>query len=60
MDLFTIIKSEDMKLISPFVEGGISKLKKADKEKLKIAMTNYKKSDKEYSFDDNIIILVAA
>ena len=57
MDLFTIIKSEDMKLISPFVEGGISKLKKADKEKLKIAMTNYKKSDKEYSFDDNIIIL---
>ena len=57
MDLFTIMKSEDIKLISAFVEGGITKLKKADKDKLQNVMTNYKKSDKEYFFDDNSILL---
>ena len=52
MSLYNIIQSygltNDLKLISPFVESGTSKLKKKEKEELHNALINYKKSDREY------------
>ena len=48
MNMFNIIKTEDIKLMSSFIEGGSSSLKKKDKE----ILLNYKKNDKEYLFGD--------
>ena len=57
MDLFNIIQSKDLKLLSPFIEGGTSKLKKEEKKQLEIVMENYSKSDKEYRFGETKINL---
>jgi len=51
--MFNIIKTDNIKLISSFIEGGSSCLKKKDKE----ILSNYQKYDKEYLFDDINIIL---
>jgi superfamily I DNA and RNA helicase len=51
--MFNIIKTGNIKLISSFIEGGSSCLKKKDKE----ILSNYQKYDKEYFFDDIKIIL---
>ena len=52
MSLYNIIQSygltNDLKLISPFVESGTSKLKKKEKEELHNTLINYQKSDREY------------
>jgi len=46
--MFNIIKTNNIKLLSSFIEGGSSSLKKKDKD----ILLNYKKNDKEYSFGD--------
>ena len=40
--MFNIIKTDNIKLISSFIEGGSSSLKKKDKD----ILLNYKKNDK--------------
>jgi DNA polymerase III epsilon subunit-like protein len=57
MNIYQIIKSNDLKLFSPFIEGGITKLKKAEKENLHTILQKYDKSDREFSFDNNTITL---
>ena len=57
MSLYNIIKSKDLKLISPFIEGGTSKLKKKEKEELEVVMDKYKKNYKEYFFGEKSILL---
>ncbi len=57
MSLYNIIKSKDLKLISPFIEGGTSKLKKKEKEELEVVMDKYNKNDKEYFFSEKSILL---
>ena len=46
--MFNIIKTDNIKMMSSFIEGGSSSLKKKDKD----ILLNYKKNDKEYSFGD--------
>ena len=57
MSLYNIIKSKDLKLISPFIEGGVTKLKSKEKVDLLQVMNNYKKNDKEYKFGNETINL---
>ena len=57
MNLYDLIKTNELKPISPFIDGGISKLKKAEKELLKTALNTYNKNDREYIFGDDIITL---
>ena len=51
--MFNIIKTDNIKLVSSFIEGGASSLKKKDKD----VLSSYKKNDKEYIFGDINIIL---
>ena len=53
MNMFNIIKTSNFKLVSPFIEGGYSKLNK----KIKNVLNEYKKNDRDYSFGDTTIIL---
>ena len=57
MNLYNIIKSDDLKLFSPFIEGGTSKLKKDEIIKVGNIMKNYKKNEKIFIFDDQEINL---
>jgi hypothetical protein len=45
MNLYNIIKSYDLKLFAPFIEGGTSKLKKDEKNKLDNIMKSYDKNN---------------
>ena len=61
MSLYNIIKEGDLKKMSPFIQGGITKIKKTGTgftlEKLENICKTYNKNDKEYSFGDIPIIL---
>jgi len=57
MNFFDLIKTNELKPISPFIDGGITKMKKLEKENLKNKLENYIKNDREYDFQDNTIIL---
>jgi len=57
MNIYQIIKSNDLKLFSPFIEGGITKLKKAEKDNLNNILQKYDKSDKDFYFEDIKITL---
>jgi superfamily I DNA/RNA helicase len=57
MNLYDIIKSDNLKLFSPFIEGGTSKLKKDEIIKVGNIMKNYKKNEKIFIFDDQEINL---
>ena len=57
MSLYNIIKSKDLKLISPFIDGGTSKLKKKEKEELESVLDKYQKNNKEYFFGEKSILL---
>lgn len=57
MSLYNIIKSKDLKLISPFIEGGITKLKSKEKVDLLQVINNYEKNEKEYKFGNETINL---
>lgn len=57
MNLYNIIKSNDLKLFSPFIEGGTTKLKKDELIKVSNIMKNYKKNEKTFNLDDEEINL---
>ena len=57
MNLFDLIKTNELKNISSFIDGGITKMKKLEKENLKNKLDNYQKNDKEYNFEDTLILL---
>ena len=61
MSLYNIIKEGNLKNLSPFIQGGITKIKKTGTgftlEKLENICKTYNKNDKEYSFGDIPIIL---
>ena len=57
MNLYNIIKSNDLKLFSPFIEGGTTKLKKEELIKVSNIMKNYKKNEKTFNLDDEEINL---
>jgi DNA polymerase III epsilon subunit-like protein len=57
MNFFDLIKTNELKPISPFIDGGITKMKKLEKENLKNKLVEYQKNDREYNFQDTIISL---
>ena len=57
MNLYDLIKTNELKPISPFIDGGITKLKKAEKESLKTALNIYEKNEREYIFGEEVITL---
>ena len=57
MNLYNIIKSNDLKLLSPFIEGGTTKLKKDELINVSNIMKNYKKNEKTFNLDDEEINL---
>ena len=57
MNLYNIIKSNDLKLFSPFIESGTTKLKKDELINVSNIMKNYKKNDKTFNLDDEEINL---
>ena len=57
MNLYNIIKSNDLKLFSPFIEGGTTKLKKEELINVSNIMKNYKKNEKTFNLDDEEINL---
>jgi superfamily I DNA/RNA helicase/DNA polymerase III epsilon subunit-like protein len=57
MNLYDLIKTNELKPISPFIDGGITKLKKAEKESLKTALNTYEKNEREYIFGEEVITL---
>jgi superfamily I DNA and RNA helicase len=57
MNLYNIIKSNDLKLFSPFIEGGATKLKKEELINVSNIMKNYKKNEKTFNLDDEEINL---
>jgi DNA polymerase III epsilon subunit-like protein len=57
MNLYNIIKSNDLKLFSPFIEGGTTKLKKEELINVSNIMKNYKKNEKTFHLDDEEINL---